>query len=69
MEIVDARRLATNFTPPFTNIGRYDRPTLTVRDAKGDFVCSTFCALGFTLDQLHERARWIANALNKQEGE
>lgn len=58
--------LYIKYTPSFTNIGRRGKPTTIVSDANGLFVCSTFNALGFTLNELREHARLIADALNKQ---
>lgn len=65
--IVNASRYI-KYTPPFTNIGKRNKPTMCVMDSKGLFVCSTFNALGFTGDELREHARRIADALNKAEG-
>lgn len=66
--IVDAMKFAHAYAPPFSNLGARGRPTTIVRDAKGEFVCTTFSGAGFTLDQLRERARWVADALNRMEG-
>ena len=63
--IVNASRYI-KYTPPFTNIGKRGKPTTVVSDVNGLFVCSTFNALGFTLNELREHARLIADALNKQ---
>lgn len=67
-DIVDASRYI-RYKPPFTNLGKNNKPTMMVRDANGLFVCTTFNALGFTHSELREHARIIAYALNKAANE
>lgn len=63
-DIVDASQ-HLRYTPPFTHLNRYGKPSMWVKDSKGLPICLTYTRIGHTLTQMRDHARLIAEALNK----